>query len=258
VGNKSTRTGKHILYYIILSCIIAAVHVSCAPIQDKFTEIKSHQQLEQYRENLANGFFETVILKGRQVVEKNETTPPADIALYALGEVYAHYAYDGRDYVLSQYYFEKLIENFPDSLLTSEAKLYISLFDAIAAKEKQIVIKKVKAKKTIPVAVPRKVIENQNFEGAVKKNEGILAKAGKKKPADVALYNLGLIYAHVNNPAKDYEKSQAYFQLLIKQFPASELAEEAEIWLGLFETIEKIQQIDIEIDLQKKQLRNGN
>ncbi len=236
--------------------MIAAVHVSCAPIQNKFTETNSHQQLEQYRENLANGFFETVILNGKQVVEKNETAPPADVALYALGGVYANHAYDGRDYVLSQYYFEKLIENFPDSPLTSEAKLYISLFDAIAAKEKQVVIKKVETKKTVPVEVPRKVVENQNFEEAVKKNEGILEKAGKKKPADVALYNLGLIYAHVNNPAKDYEKSQAYFQLLIKKFPASELAEEAQIWLGLFETIEQIQQIDIEIDLQKKQLTN--
>jgi len=70
------------------------------------------------------------------------------------------------------------------------------------------------------------------------------------------LYNLGLIYAHGNNPAKDYGKSQNYFDLLTKQFPDSELAEEAQIWLGLFETIEKIQQIDIEIDQQRKQLTN--
>jgi hypothetical protein len=38
------------------------------------------------------------------------------------------------------------------------------------------------------------------------------------------------------------------------QFPESEFAEEARIWLGLFETIEKIQQIDVEIEQQKKQL----
>ena len=97
---------------------------------------------------------------------------------------------------------------------------------------------------------------NQDFEEAVSRNVRILYQAGKKKPADAALYNLGLIYAHVDNPAKDYEKSQNHFEQLIRQFPDSEFAEEAEIWLGLFETIEKIQQIDVEIDQQKKQLTN--
>ena len=77
-----------------------------------------------------------------------------------------------------------------------------------------------------------------------------------KKPADEALYHLGLIYAHVDNPAKDYDKSQIYFQQLATQFPDSPLAEEAQVWLGLFETIQKIQQIDVEIDEQKKQLTN--
>ena len=218
--------------------------------------MNSYHELEQYRENLANGFFETIILKGREVVEKNETAPPADIALYALGEAYAHPEYDGRDYALSHYYFEKLIENFPDSRLTSEAELFLSLIETIAAKEKSVVIEKVKEKKTVPVVVVRKVVENQNFEEAVRKNTRILDEAGKKKPADAALYNLGLIYAHVDNPAKDYEKSQNHFEQLAKQFPDSEFAEEAEIWLGLFETIEKIQQIDIDIDRQKKQLTN--
>ena len=82
----------------------------------------------------------------------------------------------------------------------------------------------------------------------------ILDEMGKKKPADEALYNLGLIYAHIDNPAKDYEKSQKYFHVLIEEFPDSELAEEGRIWLGLFETIEKIQQIDVDIEQQKKQL----
>ena len=99
-----------------------------------------------------------------------------------------------------------------------------------------------------------KVVENQNFEEAVQENLQILQEVGKKKPADEALYNLGLIYAHVDNPAKDYKKSQIYFQTLIQQFPDSELAEEGRIWLGLFETIEKMQQIDIDIEQQKKQL----
>jgi hypothetical protein len=98
--------------------------------------MRAQQQLEQDRGNLAAGFFESVIQQSKQVVEENETEPPADVALYSLGEVYAHHDYQGRDYAISQYYFEKLIENFPDSPLTSEAKTYISLFETIVAKEK--------------------------------------------------------------------------------------------------------------------------
>jgi tetratricopeptide (TPR) repeat protein len=265
MGNKSGRTGKYILHYLAVSCIIAAVNiVSCAPVQDKLVEIRTHQQLEQYRGDLTAGLFESIIQQSKQVIEKNETEPPADVAFYSLGEVYAHHDFAGRDYTLSQYYFEKLIENFPDSHLTTEAKTYISLFENIATQEKatavveeklsQTKIIAEKKKKSVPVPEPRKVVENHNFEEAVQENLQILEKAGKKKPADEALYNLGLIYAHIDNPAKDYKKSQKYFHVLIEQFPDSELAEEGRIWLGLFETIEKIQQIDVDIEQQKKQL----
>ncbi|MEJ2333990.1 MAG: hypothetical protein P8Y08_14595 [Desulfobulbaceae bacterium] len=87
---------------------------------------------------MADGFFETIIEQSEQVLEENETEPPADVALYVLGEVYAHHDFAGRDYALSQYYFERLVENFPDSNLTSEAKTYINLFETIAEREKEV------------------------------------------------------------------------------------------------------------------------
>lgn len=172
--------------------------------------------------------------------------------------MYAHQTYDGRDYVLSQSYFERFIENFPDSQLISEAKIYISLFESIRAREQLLVAEKQKSlqKEATPIAVHHKIVENKNFEEAVRKNMAILNKVGNKKPADEALYNLGLIHVHIDNPAKDYKKSQNYFLQLINKFPESELTEEAQIWLGFFETLEKIQQIDVDIDQQKKQLTN--
>jgi TolA-binding protein len=242
-------------------------------VQDKITALRAHQQLEQYRESMADGFFETIIEQSEQVLEENETEPPADVALYVLGEVYAHHDFAGRDYALSQYYFERLVENFPDSNLTSEAKTYINLFETIAEREKEVTAatsekeataaeKKSsqkekpieKEEKSASVAKSRQIVDNNDFAEAVQRNLQILEESGKKKPADEALYNLGLIYAHVDNPAKDYQKSQTYFNVLTEQFPDSDWAEEARIWLGLFETIEKIQQIDIEIEQQKKDL----
>ena len=189
------------------------------------------------------------------------------MAFYILGEVYAHHDYPGRDYSLSRKYFEKLIANFPDSTLTSEAETYISLFDNIAAREEEAKELDQKMKlmlqekpvtvtdeETISVPSISEALRKRNFAEAEKSNLQLLEKVGRNKPADEALYNLGLIYAHVDNPAKDYKKAQIYFHVLTKQFPKSERAEEAKIWLGLFATIEKIQQIDIEIEQQKKQL----
>ena len=260
-------------------------------MQDKITALRAHQQLEQYRESMADGFFETIIEQSEQVLEENETEPPADVALYVLGEVYAHPDFAGSDYALSQYYFERLVENFPDSNLTSEANTYLTLFETIAEREKEVTaatrekeataairekeataaIREKEAtaaekessqkekpiekeEKSASVSKSRQIVDNNDFEEAVQRNLQILEESGKKKPADEALYNLGLIYAHVDNPAKDYQKSQTYFNVLTEQFPDSDLAEEARIWLGLFETIEKIQQIDIDIEQQKKQL----
>ena len=230
-------------------------------------EVLTHQQLEQYRNNLADGFYDTIVLQSKKVVEDNETNASAEVAFYALGEIYAHNAYSGRDYDLSQYYFEKLIENFPESPLTAEAELYIGLIQTIKEKEAManstaptiIQTPSAKIKKKPPSEEPshltsENIVENLDFEEAVRKNTRIIEKVGRKKPADAALYNLGLIYAHVNNPAKDYKKSEIYFTEITKQFPHSSYSEEAKIWLGVFDTIEKIQQIDIEIDQQIEQL----
>jgi len=237
---------------------------ACAPVREGIGAGQEHRQLERFRESLAAGMFESVIEQGREIIAAGDTEPPADAAFYALGEAYANPDYPGRDYGQSQHYFEKLIEHFPESPLTAEAKTYIALFEMIAAREKETAAQPLlppprempaaAEPKAVPPPLPRKVVEDHDFEEAVRRNLQLLDQAGQHHPADEALYNLGLIYAHADNPAKDYKKSQVYFHVLVKQFPNSTLAEEALIWLGIFDTIDKMQQIDSEIDQQKKQL----
>jgi TolA-binding protein len=213
---------------------------------------------------MAAGEYEKIIDEANEILMKGTARQPADVALYALGEVYAYHDFKGRDYTLSRAYFDRLIKNFPDSTLTSEAELYLSLFNALDAKEKATVVriqtaptKKYPVAEKPPVAPSPpadRIVEDKNFEGAIQKNLDTLDTYGMNPPADSALYNLGLIYAHNDNPAKDLHKSQVYFNVLATQFPKSDYAEEARIWLGLFETIDKIQQIDDDIEQQKKQL----
>jgi tetratricopeptide (TPR) repeat protein len=92
------------------------------------------------------------------------------------------------------------------------------------------------------------------FEKALKRNQEISAMSPKAPPGDEALFNLGLVYAHSENPQKDYKKSLFYFQRLLKEFPRSPLTEEARMWVGVLEDIEKAMKVDIEIEEKKKEL----
>ncbi|MFA7382399.1 MAG: tetratricopeptide repeat protein [Desulfurivibrionaceae bacterium] len=226
-------------------------------LYDAIAEKHHMQQLSKYRNDLAAGFFETVVQQSKNILRDSETKPSAELALYALGEAYADHAFKGRDYNLSRQYFEKLIRNFPYSPLASEAKNFIGLYDVIAEKDRTVAALRkqtARAGERRLGSSRRPVVENQKFEEAIRRNQQILREAGTAAPADEALYNLGLIYAHVDNPAKDYRKARDYFAQISRNFPNSPLAEHARVWLGLFEVFESMQQIDLEIEKQKMQL----
>jgi len=93
-----------------------------------------------------------------------------------------------------------------------------------------------------------------DFEKALKRNQEILAMSPKTHPGDEALFNIGLIYAHSENPQKDYKKSADYFRRLLKEFPRSTFIEEAKMWIGVLQDIEKAMKVDIEIEERKKEL----
>lgn len=223
----------------------------CVPAPSKEVGNAEQEQLEQYQNYLAKGSYENVIQQCLLIINKNDSIPPADVALYTLGEVYAHHAYPGRNYAVSKEYFVRLIANFPDSPLSPEARTFVALYEAFAEKEKKISTLEKEQKTRMPA---REAFLDRNFEAAVKENLRLIKASGQKPPADQALYNLGLIYAHIDNPAKDFQKAQGYFAELIKEYPASSLVAESRVWLGLFEVFEKVQQIDLDIEQQKKQL----
>jgi len=98
------------------------------------------------------------------------------------------------------------------------------------------------------------LLEKGDFEGSMKEDQKALALAGKQPPGDTALYNMGLIYVHYNNPNKNYEKAKAMFDRIGREYANSPLAEEAKIWAGVLQVIEKLKQVDIDIEEKKKEL----
>ncbi|NIT72251.1 tetratricopeptide repeat protein, partial [candidate division KSB1 bacterium] len=51
--------------------------------------------------------------------------------------------------------------------------------------------------------------------------------------ADQALFQIGMVYAHPNNPDQDIHKALQFFQDIIDRYPESHLQPEAELWLAV-------------------------
>jgi len=93
-----------------------------------------------------------------------------------------------------------------------------------------------------------------DLEGALKVNQDIVALAEGKPPGDQSLFNIGLIYADSKYQKKDYRKSMAFFQRVVKEYPQSPLAVQARTWIGVLGVIERSKEVDIELERKKRRL----
>ena len=114
----------------------------------------------------------------------------------------------------------------------------------------------------------QRLFEQRDYEGSLKENQKVLALYHDVPPGDEALFHTAIIYAHVGYPKRDYRKSLDLFMRLVKRFPRSPWARQAEIWVGILrenerlnreveelnQTLKKSKEVDIEIDKKKKEL----
>ena len=77
-----------------------------------------------------------------------------------------------------------------------------------------------------------KLISKGDYEGALKEYEEVVRLFPAVSPGDSALFHMGLIRAHPDNPWKDYEKALVCFQRLVRDFPDSALKDEVRVWVG--------------------------
>ncbi len=98
------------------------------------------------------------------------------------------------------------------------------------------------------------LMKKGDFDGALEESQATLALSPKSPPGDEALFYMGLVYVHYGNLKKDYSKALTFFRRVVKEFPQSLRAEEAKIWVGVLEAIEKAKQVDIQIEEKKKEL----
>jgi len=91
-----------------------------------------------------------------------------------------------------------------------------------------------------------------DYEGSLRESQKVLGLLNDQPPADTAIFNMGLIYAHPKNPKKDNKRAIYFFNRVIKGYPDSPWAEQAKIWVGVLDGVERLKQVDLEIEERKR------
>jgi tetratricopeptide (TPR) repeat protein len=91
-----------------------------------------------------------------------------------------------------------------------------------------------------------------DFDGSLRENQKVLSLLKDQSPADTAIFHMGLVYAHPKNPKKDNKRAIYFFNRVIKGYPDSTWVEQAKIWVGVLDGVEKLKQVDLEIEERKR------
>ena len=119
-----------------------------------------------------------------------------------------------------------------------------------------------------PIKEPKEVLERReaheclklahtlmvkgDYEGSLRVSQKALDLLNDEPPADTAIFTMGLLYAHPKNPKKDNKRAIFFFNRVIKGYPDGPWAEQARIWVGVLDGVEKLKQVDLEIEERKR------
>jgi TolA-binding protein len=255
MGRERSRTRQYL--YICAAGLITVMLAACsppvrmttltsAPVEERSADLQTVQQLFNEDD------FEGALQESQQVLDLFPQSPPGDAALFRMGLIHLHFANPQKDYRKALEFFVSLAKEFPESQHTAEARVWAGLLAALEVKEEQ---ESRSRQQSMQLQRGQQLIGQGDFEGALRENQQVFSLSPKRPPGDLALFNMGLIHVHYANPKKDIGKALGFFARLVKEFPGSSRSEEARIWAGLLETMEKTRQIDMEIEKKKKDLR---
>ena len=81
----------------------------------------------------------------------------------------------------------------------------------------------------------RELFAQKDFEGALIEYQEIFPLATHQPPEDEALYTIGLIYVHPENPKRNPTKSLYYFNRVTVDYPQSLWVGQAKVWIGMLQ-----------------------
>ena len=280
------RTGERKQVYFCFTSLILLALWGCATLTDLKVREEASQHLLRAQESFARGDFEGAIDENEKVLAFARHQPPEDQAFYNLGLIYAHFGYAKKDYGKSLFFFNRLMNDFPQSPWFQQAKIWANILQEnnhLSQEGRRLRREEARLRQTLErleweatkppeprreepkenrELVPRTqtLLAQGDFEGAMRENQKILALSLRRSPEDEALFNLGVLYAHSGNSKKDYEKSLEFFRRVVSEHPRSPFVQQAKAWIGVLEEnanlnqiLEKSKQADLEIEQKKRE-----
>jgi TolA-binding protein len=90
----------------------------------------------------------------------------------------------------------------------------------------------------------------RNFEASLKESETAL-ELFSRSLGDQALFQIGLVYAHPDNPDQNIKNAIIAFQNVIDEYPNSRLRSQAEIWVM---HLRRIQDLEVTLNAKKQEM----
>lgn len=291
MGKQSTRAWKYLLLF--LACLSPLFLFNCALLKDSKPKVEEPKPFDEARAYLRLGQklllqkdYEGARLAYQKVLSFTPRQPFEDEALWGIAMIDAHFGNPKRDYKKSIEHLLILLNEHPQSDLVEQAKIWVGvLLENVESNQKieklyETLQNMEKIKHTIRESQrgrssePRwdeqatgrellqqslKFLANGNFEGAISENQKVLSSSDPRSPKAEALFNLGFLFAHYENPQRNIERSIDFFTRLIKTYPKSPWVEQAKTWIGVLQEneeltrlIQKLKQVDIEVEEMKR------
>ncbi len=253
MGEKQDRSRKYVYLYLAgLILLTFSGCATCAGLQNRWS---AYEHLSRAETSLEQGDFEKAAQESQRSLDLAGEKSPGDKALFTLGLIYAHYGRAKKEYEKSLAYFRKVVSDYPKSPLVEESRIWIDTLQLIEKTKKREFEKPLRYEKKIGefLEYAEELLGREDYEGVITESQKILDLTREDSPKDEALFVLGLVYAHYGNAKRDYEKSLGYFKELVSNYPKSPMVERAKIWIGVLEILEKMKQVDIELEKKKKE-----
>ncbi len=138
-------------FIILIITLIAFISYNCSTfiLSSKNIEIKEH--LHSAKKLLKQKKYEQAINKNKMILDKYTKNPWEDHILFNLGCLYSHYDNPNKNFLKSKLYFQRLIDEFPNSSLQKKAEIWLSILKELLSKENEMkkLEKKINAQKAV-------------------------------------------------------------------------------------------------------------
>lgn len=135
MGAERTRKREHLFLQIACCIIMLGTFSGCIHMWQKW---QAEDRLSDAKKLMNEGDYKEALQESKEVLRVYPHSM-GDRALYIMGLLYVHPENPNRDHGLSLEYFERLIEEFPESHLKSETEIWIAVIQEIGTLQRDLV-----------------------------------------------------------------------------------------------------------------------